>query len=241
MSNPQITVITPTTGKDGLFKLIESLKCQSVSYVHIVLMDAKREGKFLYPDPKTMFVMAPNDLNSSDLKGADGSYRYNITIPCSFVQGQAYGSALRALGIMAATTPYITFADDDVWYEKNHLENLLKTVNGKNWAFCKRKVWKNSEKDVEYIGVDDFESVGDSPNRKVPYEMVDNNCMIFNRRFGTSGAVLYRETTEYNDDRLFYDFLKKHAGQPGKTELATVNQVCPKKLESMFEALCKRD
>ena len=130
--------------------------------------------------------------------------------------------------------------DDDVWCEKNHLSSLLQAIDRKEWAFCKRKVWKNTENGLSYIGIDDFESVGDSPSRKVPYEMVDNSTMIFSRRFGTSAAVLYRETTEYNDDRLMYAFLKKHAGEPGKTEMATVNQVCPQKLEAMFEQLCTK-
>lgn len=241
MPNPPISVVTPTTGKDGLFKLIDSLRAQSVPYVHIILTDDKREGKFLYPDPQTMFPMFPNDLNSSDLKGVDGSCRYNITIPGSFVQGRAYGSALRSVGMMAANTPYITFADDDVWLEKSHLETLLKAVEKKEWAFSRRKVWKNTENGLQYLGIDNFESVGNSPDRKVPYEMVDNNCMIFSRRFGSSGAVLYRETCEYNDDRLLYAFLKQYAGEPGKTGLATVNQICPKKLETMFEQLCTKE
>jgi len=68
--------------------------------------------------------------------------------------------------------------------------------------------------------------------------MVDNNTMIFTRRFGTSGAVVYRETKDYNDDRLMYAFLKEHAGEPGKIKEATVNQICPKKLEAMFREYC---
>jgi hypothetical protein len=68
--------------------------------------------------------------------------------------------------------------------------------------------------------------------------MVDNNCMIFKRRFGTSAAVLYRETREYNDDRLMYAFLKKHAGEAGKTNAATINQVCPESLVDFFRNGC---
>ena len=63
-------------------------------------------------------------------------------------------------------------------------------------------------------------------------------CMMFKRKYGVSAACLYRETTEYNDDRLMYDFLKKYAGEPGKTLTATINQVCPKKLEQFFRKNC---
>jgi len=225
--NAKITIITPTTGSSTLFNLIKSLEKQTVPFMHILLWDDKRDGDFLYPDPYTLKTKHVDSLNADN--------RYNIVIKGSLVQGEASGSALRSIGLMAANTEFVTFADSDVWYENNHLETLLNTIGDKNWAYCRRKVWAS---ETDYIGVDNFESVGDSSERKVPYEMVDNNCMIFRRRYGTSGAVLYRETTSYNDDRLFYAFLKKHAGIPSKTDLATVNQICPARLENFFRMGC---
>jgi len=234
MKDIPITIITPTTGKSSLNRLFESLEAQSVGWVHILLWDEKREGEFLFPNADTYLVKYPKDLECATQIG----YRYCIEIPDSIVQEGAAGSALRAIGLMAANTPYVTFADDDVWYEPNHLQNLMDAVNGREWAYCRRKIWANEN---DYIGIDNFESVGDSPTRKFPYEMVDNNTMIFSRRFGSSGAILYRETTEYNDDRLMYGFLKKHAGEPGKILEATINQVCPSRLEPMFREHCDKD
>ena len=237
MSSPEITILTPTIGSNSLFKLIDSLdNNQSVPFVHILLWDDKRVDKFLYPNPETLTVLSPDSLNSSS-----PNLRYSIVIPGSFIQGQAYGSALRSIGLLAAQTPFVTFLDDDCWIEPNHLSNLLKTVENHEWAYCRRKIFKNVGNSVQYLGVDNFESVGDALSKKVPYEMVDNNCMIFSRRFGSSGAVIYREVTSYSDDRQFYAFLKKHAGQPGKSELATINQVCPKRLEEMFEKCCAKE
>jgi len=229
VNNKDITIITPTTGKNSLFRAIESLEKQDVLYEHILLWDDKLEGDFLYPNSE-MRVKQPEDIASDS--------RFSIIIPGNMVQGRASGSALRSVGLMVAKTPYVIFMDDDVWYEKEHLKNMLALVKGRSWAYCRRKIWA-SEK--EYIGVDNFESVGDDPSRKVPYEMVDNNCMIFSRRFGTSGAVLYRETCDYNDDRLYYAFLKKYAGEPGKTNNATVNQICPERLIPMFKEHCTRE
>ena len=234
-----ITIITPTTGKKSLNKLFESLKEQSIGWVHILLWDGKREDEFLFPNKDTLEAKSPHEL--TEIVYTDSNceigMRYCIEIPGSIVQGGAAGSALRAIGLMAANTPYVTFADDDVWYESNHLSKLLEAVQGKQWAYSRRKVWANEN---DYIGVDNFESVGDHPSRKVPYEMADNNTMIFSRRFGTSGAVVYRETKEYNDDRLMYAFLKKYAGEPGRIEEATVNQICPQKLEMMFRQHCDK-
>ena len=231
MTKPLISVITPTTGKNSLFKLIESLTGQSVAFRHILLWDYKREDSFLFPHPRTFNINNPYMFNAEN--------RYSVVVKSSFVQGQACGSALRAVGLMLADTEYVTFADDDVWFEDEHLENMLKIIqtNDSNWAYCRRKIWSSAK---DYIGIDNFESVGDSMDRKVPYEMADNNCMVFKRRFGTSGAVLYRETKDYNDDRLFYGFLKKHAGLPSKTNDATVNQICPERLVAMFREHCTK-
>jgi len=37
-----------------------------------------------------------------------------------------------------------------------------------------------------------------------------------------------------------YSFLKKYAGEPARTEKATVNQVCPERLEKMFRQYCTK-
>jgi len=235
MDKPLLTIVTPTTGNNGLARLIESLEVQKVPYVHILLWDDKRSDTYFYPDPETLKTKDPYEFKYS--RCSNGNMRYSIVIPGSMVQGKACGSALRAIGLMAANTPFVTFADDDVWYEKDHLENLLNAIKDRQWAYCRRKIWAN---ETEYIGIDNFESVGDASCKNVPYEMVDNNCMIFSRRFGSSAAVLYRETQEYNDDRLMYAFLKAHAGKPGVTMNATVNQICPSRLETMFRTHCGR-
>lgn len=230
MEEPIVTIITPTIGADSLFKLIESLQGSSISYRHIILWDDKRVDKFLYPSKKVS-VLSPYDLEQ----------KYPsincIVIKGSMIQGKAAGSALRSVGLMAANTPFVTFADDDVWFEDRHLEIMMDAIKNNQWVYCVRKIWTS---DGEYLGEDRFESVGNSKNRKVPYEMVDNNSMMFSRRMGSSAAVLYRETKDYNDDRLMYAFLKKHAGIPSETNQATVNQICPKRLEKFFRQNCTK-
>jgi hypothetical protein len=212
---PLITVITPTTGKPSLDRLRESLRAQKTPYVHLLLWDDVR-------DEKAGSVSAYEDASTQclSLKGR-------------MVQGRAAGSALRAVGLMAANTEYVTFADDDVWFDENHLSSLVEAINGKNWAFCLRKIYSPAG---EYIGVDRFESVGDAG--KLSYQMVDNNTNMFRRAFGVAAAHLYRETRDYNDDRLMYAFLRQFAGESGRTDRATVNQTCPARLEPFFRKNC---
>jgi len=216
--SPLITVITPTTGRESLAKLRDSLKQQKASYTHLLLWDATRDETARTPDSYK------NEVTNS------------ICLPGRMVQGDATGSALRAVGLMAATTRYVTFADDDVWFEKDHFSLLLDAIESYNWAYSMRKIYSPSG---DYIGVDRFESIGDES--ALPYDLVDNSSNMFLRQIGVAAAHLYRETTDYNDDRLMYNFLKRYAGAPAKTNTPTVNQACPDRLETFFRTNCSSE
>lgn len=226
----KLTIITPTTGRQSLFNSITSINTQNFdSYEHILLWDDKREDDFLRKGSNPYLF----DIDKNETS------RYSIVIPGCSINGDATGSSLRSIGLMAAKGDYVTFMDDDIMWENNHISTMMEAIKDKNWAFCKRKIWsKIAEGEYEYLGVDNFESVGE--DAKVPYKMVDNSSMMFKRRFGTSAAPLYRETKEYNDDRLMYNFLKTYAGEAGKTNLATINQICPDKLIEFFSKNCTK-
>lgn len=232
---PQVTIITPTIGNDSLFELIDSITQQDIPVTHLLLWDDARAPKFATPSANTN--ASPFFFEKEEF-WKNYKYRANsIVVKGNMVQGVARGSALRAVGLMCAQTEFVTFADDDVMWEPNHLKTMLAAIQNKNWCACRRRIWTTtSDNQFEYLGVDNFESVGE--HSTLPYKMIDNNCMMFRRRFGTSAAVLYRETPDYNDDRLMYAFLMQHAGAPVETNLATVNQVCPKKLVDFFRKGC---
>jgi hypothetical protein len=228
VSEPLVTIITPTTGNGCLRRLCTSLDRQTVPWVHILLWDDKREDEYLYPDGE-LKIKDPHDISTE----RDDCIRYSVVIPGNMIKGQAAGSALRAIGLMAANTQYVTFADTDVWFDENHLGSLLENVRGKVWAHCIRRIFSPMN---ECIGEDRFESVGE--DSKLSYKLIDNNSMIVQREFGVSASPLYRETADYNDDRLMYAFLKQYAGEGGKTNMVTVNQICPVRLEQMFRQYC---
>jgi hypothetical protein len=231
-----ITVITPTTGRESIYNAIQSIKNQSsnANVNHIILWDNKREGDFLYPNAHGK---AKDPL---ELECDTGNYSSNcIVVRGDFVQGDAAGSALRAIGLMAADSEWVTFMDDDVMWDSDHLEKSLKAIGDSEWGFSKRRVWTVSGDDYECLGVDNFESVGEEA--KTQYKMVDNNCLFFKKKYGVSAACLYRNTKEYNDDRLMYSFLKEYGGLPAKTESVTVNQVCPDRLIDFFRKNCEQE
>lgn len=216
----KLTVITPTIGRNSLNSLIESIENQTIhdEIFHIIMWDEYRED----------YSIIPEEYNSNN--------RWNIILPWGLGKfGNAPGSSLRAVAMMAAFTPYVTFADDDVSWDIDHAETMLNAIGELNWAGCLRKIYMSTG---EYLGEDRFESVGDDLSRKVPYEMIDGNCLIFKREFGVVASQLYRFTTERNDDRLLYNFLKEHAGIRGKTNKATINHICPDFLIEFFRNGC---
>jgi len=215
-----LTVITPTMGRPSLDALIMAIDRQTITSAifHILLWDDKR-------DP---WAHAPGYYESTRRRSL-------IMLPGSGRNGAAPGSALRAVGLMAVQTPWVTFADEDVRWDPDHAEAILAAASGRQWATSLRRVWSPQ---LAYLGVDRFEAIGDAPGRLVDYEMSDNNLMVFRRELGTAAAVLYRETRDYNDDRLMYAFLKQRAGQPGRTGRPTIDHICPDRLVGFFSQHC---
>jgi len=219
MTQHSVTIITPTTGKKSLLSLIKSVDNQSLQGItyHLLLWDDKRDSDV---DPASF----------------NNEHRFSIVAPPgSGRNGSAPGSLLRAIGLLTAKTPWVTFADDDVVWDPTHLEELNRSIGSAHWISTLRKIWSPGGK---LIGVDTFESVGDDASRTTPYEMCDGNTMLFRREFGVYASVLYRETTEYNDDRLMYAYLKKNAGPRGRTGIPTINHTCPTSLEEFFAQNC---
>jgi hypothetical protein len=222
MSTPFLTIITPTIGRQSLDKLIESVDSQTIKAAthHLVMWDDYR------------------------IKGAADPLSFNSAVRQSVVlngnlgkNGDAPGSPLRAVALMAANTPWVTFADDDVWWDKYHVEKILETIESSkvNWLSTHRHIWQS---ETLYLGVDNFESVGDALSRTVPYEMCDGNTMVFKRELGVMAAHLYRNTTNYDDDRLMYAHLKANAGPRGTITSATIHQICPETLIPFFQSNC---
>ena len=215
-----VTVITPTTGKPSLDRLTASVDRQAGggTTFHLLLWDQMR-------DPA---ARPPESYNSER--------RLSVILPAGLGRnGNAPGSPLRAVGLMTAMTPWVTFADDDVHWNDDHLAALAAAAEGVRWASTLRTIWTGAG---ERLGVDRFESVGDDPGRRVPYEMCDNNTLVFRRELGTTGAVLFRETRDYNDDRLMYRYLKSSGGRRGSTGRPTIHQTCPDKLVDFFRSNC---
>jgi hypothetical protein len=163
---------------------------------------------------------------------------------CQFrsVRGEAGGSALRAVGFMAASAPLVAFADDDVEWGTGHAEEIvaLAEKHKDGGAFYCHRIIRNPLND-SIIGLDEFESVGpDDSKRKVPYKMIDNNCLAVRRELAHGAAGLYATTEGYNDDRLMYAFLESAQVLIVGPMAHRIVQTCPERLIGHFENGCTR-
>lgn len=224
---PELTILTITCGRPAsLPRLIESIENQTlkIPFVHYLFWD----------DFRVNGASAPESYN-------EPGKRFSIVLPPGTAKPETFdfsiGPATQSAGMMLAKSPWVTFADDDVWWEPNHLELMGRAIKSaaSNWGSTFRTIWAS---DGARIGVDRFESVGDDSTRGVPYEMCDCNTMMFRRELGVPCAAAIRPTQTYDNDRLMYLYFKQYGGKRARVETPTINHICPDRLTTFFRANC---
>ncbi len=93
----------------------------------------------------------------------------------------AYSGSLRTVMSYAANSRRLTYLDDDNWWAPHHVSDLLKVIDGFDWAYSFR--WFVDAGTQEPICADDFESIG--PGRGIYKEklggFVDANCLMIDK------------------------------------------------------------
>lgn len=138
--NPRVAVITPTIGTDHLKINIESVEEQSYgNFVHYVVVDG--------PQHKSKVT----DLYNDDVN------RRIINLPENTGHSQYNGHRIYGAMPYLTDADYIIFLDEDNWIDSNHIKDLVKVAEDKDWAFSFRKI---VGQDNEFICNDDCESLG---------------------------------------------------------------------------------
>lgn len=217
-----ISVITSVRNKENLNQLIESVKLQKIATRHILLF--------------------PKNINNQEEFKILETEIDNYSSNCMFIKEDEENisnkeSYLKSIGLITANTDYVTFADDNIIWEENHLITMLDLIQNNKWVVCKKRIWTTTESgEYEYLGEYDLSPYFD--NNKI---LVDNNCIMFRRKYGSSSACIFRENKLNNDNTQMFDFLSKHAGFPGLTKNATINWVCNNKVADYFRNACKTE
>lgn len=129
----------------------------------------------------------------------------------------AFGGSLRAALTMLANSRHVAYLDDDNWIAPTHLVSLLATIEGAEWAFCRR--WMVDPRTGEPICVDEWESVG--PGAGVFNQrfggFVDTNCLMIDKLACHNVLSEWAVSTFDNgggEDRRVFDLLRqRHQGR----------------------------
>lgn len=186
------TVIIPTTGNNTVKRCIESVVNQTIPTKMYVVVDGNRYMENIdfeyYRDyirqGILQFCIIPENV------GANGFYGHRIYAAFSHL----------------VNTDYILYLDQDCYYEPNHVEEMLTTIEKENldWSYSLRKIVDDSG---NFICNDDCESLG-KWNPVMQYNHIDTNCYCIKTNIATKICQVWHGG--WGQDRLFYSAIHKH-------------------------------
>lgn len=199
-----VTVITPTIGSKKLLDAIMSVATQSYKCKHLLVvdgydfvepvMDIINITKMMDPQPNINLVLSPENTGKTG--------------------GNFYGHRIYAAYPHLINSDYILFLDEDNWYEPNHVQTLIETIESKNldFSFSLRKIF-NPER--TYLLDDNCESLGKWPifmSRHSPHGpqyLIDTSSFCFKREFIQQTCHLWH--SGWGGDRKYFYAVKERA------------------------------
>ncbi len=192
-----VTVITPTIGSPKLLDAITSVLNQTYKCNHLIVVDGKEYAN------KVMGIIDPRLVNivvSPENTGKTG--------------GNFYGHRIYAAYPHLINSDYILFLDEDNWYEPNHVETLIKTIEDKNlhFAYSLRQIYSA---DRRFRCNDNCESLGkweifmsrNSPHGK--QYLIDTSSFCFTRDFIQKTCHLWHNG--WGGDRFYLNAVRHQA------------------------------
>jgi len=195
MTEPLVTVVTPTTGNSCVLRAIESVAAQSYKPIqHLIVID--------------------NPEAPAEIKTAIRHYTVDvIELPYATGKDRFNGHRIYGASAFLGKGDYFCFLDEDNWYDADHVASLVEVVRqGSAWAFSFRKI---VDHEGNFICNDDCESLGKWPSVLGNSEyFVDTNCYFLPRMAAVQSSPLwfrrFREPNILEADRALISFLRAH-------------------------------
>ena len=192
-----VTVITPTIGSDKLLDAITSVKNQTYKCNHLIVSDGPG------------YTQSVVDVMASINAGVQ-----LVTTPDNTGAGNYYGHRIYAAYPHLLNSDYILFLDEDNWYEPDHVESLINTIESKNldFSYSLRKIFSPKK---DYLCDDNCESLGKweifmsrgSPHGK--HYLIDTSSFCYTRNFIQKTCHLWH--AGWGGDRQYLYGVKDHA------------------------------
>lgn len=212
-----VVVITPTVGKAALKKAMDSVANQTYKNItHLIVVDGAEYHEAV--------------LSAASISKDSESNVVITTTPFNTGGNGYYGHRIYAAYAHLVDHDYIAFLDEDNWFDENHIESLVSTIekNNYDWVHSLRKVYI----DNVYHADDACESIGRWPiwfsQPDNPQHLVDTSSYLFRKDFLT--GVSNHWHWKWGGDRRFYTIITKGLNLEnnyGTTGLHTLNYNLP--------------
>ncbi len=208
MENPLVTIVTATTGAKCLKDACESVANQTYKNIeHYVVVDGVERGEasiqILKKFPNVKLLILPYPTGKDNYNGH-----------------RIYGAAT-----YLTNGNYISFLDEDNYYESNHVESCIDIAKqGYEWVYSLRKI---VGKDKNFICNDDCESLGKWQS-VLGDNFVDVGCWFLSKPAALMVTPLWfrraRHPQEQPEvDRIITSTLMQHAPRFECTKEYTLN------------------
>jgi GT2 family glycosyltransferase len=194
-----VTVITPTIGSPKLKDAIESVQKQTYKCNHLLVVDGTENAHNVYAQ------------TNAEEEGLKVCYTPENT---GKTGGNFYGHRIYAAYPHLINSDYILFLDEDNWFEPDHVETLIKTIEEKklDFSYSLRKVF---DADGKYLLDDNCESLGKweifgsrHSNHGKQY-LIDTSSFCFTRKFIQETCHLWH--SGWGGDRRYFYAVKDNA------------------------------
>lgn len=208
MNNPLVTVITATTGNKHLYDALLSVKKQTYKNIeHYVVIDGFERKK----DALKILKSFP-DVKLLVLPYSTGKDNYN-------------GHRIYGAGTYLCNGNYVTFLDEDNYYEPDHIRSCVDLVKqGYDWVYSFRNI---IDQDGNFLCEDNCESLGKWKS-VLNDNFVDVGCWFLSKQSALMVTPLwYRRARHPQEqpevDRIITSTLMQHAPNFESTMKYTLN------------------
>jgi glycosyltransferase involved in cell wall biosynthesis len=201
-------VVTPSIGSQKLIDAIKSVQEQDYLHTeHLIVADGFEHSQEVKKIVGEVIDRIPNRAV------------YVMAIPFNTGANGFYGHRIYASIAHLVNSDYVTFLDEDNWYEPNHISSLveIQQKTKSDFVYSLRNVWDADKKNhVE----DRCESLGFMPvwpsvgEGKVPSYHVDTSSYLFNREWLLQYGHIWH--WGWGADRRFFQIATAQTGANAK-------------------------
>lgn len=190
----KVTIITPTIGSDKLLDAVESVKSQT------------------YEDIKHLIVIDGPDFFNKVIRLVTGGNKLQVALSPENTGGSGfYGHRIYAAYPHLLSSDYIFFLDEDNWYQPDHVETLVKTIEEQSldFAYSLRSI---HNPDKSFAVDDNCEALGKWPvyftnEQTEKHYLVDTSSYAFRREFLIQVSQLWH--SGWGGDRRFFNLIRE--------------------------------